>query len=153
MQDTALRELDDAAPPAFVNGAATRGAAAARLQGRAPTRRTVRAGVARQPQGEASEAPVAFAAPDALAAWLRLHEDWRARMTLVAETQLAIVGEASGALLAAGRSLAAEADPSRRMELLWNEGLRQLGHSLEASSRLFEAWTGPGATAGAARPD
>ena len=152
MQDTALRELDDAAPPAFVNGSGARDHGPARMQGR-PSRRTVRPGVAPQPPAEAAAPTPAFAVPDALGPWLRLHEDWRARMTAVAETQLAIATEAGGALLAAGRILAAEADPARRLELIWNEGLRQFGHSVEASSRLFEAWTGQARSVGHARAD
>jgi hypothetical protein len=152
MQDTAMRELDEAAPPAFVNGVDTHGQRPTRAQARAakPAARpaAARSAVALAP----AEAAVPFAWSDGLATMLRLHEDWRQRVARMAQAQLAFVAEAGGEMLAVGRALAAEPDPTRRLELVCNQALRQIEHSIAVSTRVLEAWGGDASEASDRRP-
>jgi hypothetical protein len=149
MQDTAMRELDEAAAPAFVNGVAADGR---HRPARAPAR-TAKPTARPVGRSAASPAPTeggfSLPWPAGLAALLAFHQDWHQRMARAAQAQLAFVAEASGELLATGHALAAEADPARRLELTWHQALRQLEHAMAASSRLLEDLGGVG---GSGRP-
>lgn len=144
-----MRELDEAAAPAFVNGAAADGRhRPARAQARTakPTARPVGRS---QTSAALTEAGLPLPWPTGLAALLAFHQDWHQRVTRAAQAQLAFVAEASGELLAAGQALAAEADPGRRLELAWHQALRRFEHAMDASSRLLEDL---GGVVGSGRP-
>ena len=145
MQDTVMRELDEAAPPAFVNGDAShRPAAPARAA--AGAQACGRAAAPRSPAAAApAEEALPFAWPDRLGAVLQLHDDWRQRMALLAQEQLSFMAETGGELLAAGQALAAEPDPARRLELVWTQAMRQMERSLTVSSRCSSSWPAPAA--------
>jgi Phasin protein len=144
MTETATHELNEAAPPAFVNGDATHRHVPARGLQRAPKTGSRREAPKRTPNGSPIASGPDLAWPDGLAAALRLHVVWRDGVTTLAREQLAFLADAGSDLVAAGQALAEEPDPARRMELVRSQALRQLERSLGASSRLIEVLASSG---------
>jgi hypothetical protein len=142
MTETALRELDEAAPAAFVNGDATHRHPPARGSRRAPNAGAGRD--ARQRRAEPPPAAVGSVAslPATLGPLLRLHSAWRDGCSAVARAQLAFVADSFASLATTGRAIAAE--PERRVELAWALALLQLERSLDTSSRMVETMGGIG---------
>jgi hypothetical protein len=140
MQDSAIRALEEAAPAPFVNGDASH-----RVDGDEPAK--TKPSARRLPAKEtASSLPAAEAQPlpftDGLAEILRLQDEWRERVTLMAHEQLSYVTTAGRELLAAGEAIAAEPELGRRLELFWAQALHQLERSMEHSTRFVQVLGG-----------
>lgn len=137
MQESAIRALEGAAPTAFVHG----GGAARGVRGGEPakTRPAARHSASKE---TAAREPVPFA--DGFADLLRLQDEWRERIALVAHEQLSFVTTTGRELLAAGEAIAAEPELGRRLELCWAQALHQLERSLEHSSRFVQVLGGIG---------
>lgn len=132
MTETARRELDEAAPPSFVNGDARHLHAPDRVPRRS-------AGSVRRAtnklRAERTEVEPTWPAP--LLAVFRIQEAWRGGVAALAREQLDFLTASATGLVADGRSFAGEEDPARRVELGLTLGLAQLERSLDSASRLM----------------
>ncbi|MGE3294343.1 MAG: hypothetical protein AB7I59_23215 [Geminicoccaceae bacterium] len=141
MQDSAICALDEA-PSAFVNeGSSHRVERDAQAKPRHPAKRSMpRTESAPRPEAEVRQ--LSFA--DGLVEVLRLQEEWRERIALMAHDQLAFTTATGREILAAGAAIAAEPELGRRMDLFWAQALHQLERSLEHSTRCMQMLGGVG---------
>lgn len=143
MPNPATHEIEEAAPPPFVNGEAPHKP----LVGDA-----AKAGVAPRRVIPKVEPAAENAGPepgDGLALLFRLQGEWQERMAELAHQQLSYLSEAGREFLTAGEAVAAEPDPARRVDLLLAYGLRRLERFSEIAARCAEALGGSGVAAAA----
>lgn len=140
MPNPATHEVEEAAPPPFVNGEAPHGPeVAAPAKARvAPKRVTSR----HEPRGDDLDPD---AGDEGLAVWFRLHGEWQERAAQLAHQQLGYLSETGREFLAAAEAVAAEPDLARRADLLRAYGLRQLERSCDFAARCAEALGGANA--------
>jgi hypothetical protein len=146
MQDSAIRTLEEAAAPAFVNGDASHRAPSDELPKHQPAAK-------RALPKTAPVSATAAASPPSIAGGLgellRLQDEWRERVELMAHEQLGFFTTTGRELLAAGEAIAAEPEFGRRLELFWAQALHQLERSLEHSTRFVQVLGGIGGPAAA----
>lgn len=143
MPSPAAHEVEEAAPPPFVNGEASHGPEIGEpAKPRVAPRRVA-------PKVELPAESTDAEAGDGLALLFRLQGEWQERMVQLAHQQLSYLSEAGREFLTAGEAVAAEPDPVRRVDLLLAYGLRRLERFQEVAARCAEALGSSGVAAAA----
>lgn len=147
MNDTDVRGLNDAPPPAFVND----GDALRRRPGQAAHRSMPKGAPRREPPLGATGAIEQPAASMSLSIWQagfatasRLQEAWQVAIAALAREQMAFLAQAGRDAAEAGRALSEEPDLHRRLELAWSHGQRRFELTLDASARMIEVLSASG---------